>query len=113
MKTIYMDHAATTAVSQCALEEMLPDFSEEYGNPSAVYSYGQTGKNAVEKCREGAYHQKWFHAKRMLFPRVIFALIPAGAITAWPFFPAIRVARERFCLASVALMMVLVAIRFK
>ena len=33
---------------------MLPYFTEEYGNPSAVYSYGQTGKNAVEKCRERA-----------------------------------------------------------
>lgn len=47
-----MDHAATTAVSKGALEEMLPYFSIEYGNPSAVYSYGQTGKNAVESCRE-------------------------------------------------------------
>ncbi|MDO4519661.1 MAG: cysteine desulfurase family protein [Eubacteriales bacterium] len=52
MKPIYMDHAATTAVSEGALQEMLPYFSEEYGNPSAVYSYGQTGKNIVEKCRE-------------------------------------------------------------
>lgn len=52
MKTIYMDHAATTAMSKKALEEMLPYFTEEYGNPSAVYSYGQTGKNTVEKCRE-------------------------------------------------------------
>ena len=40
MKTIYMDHASTTAMSKDALEEMLPYFSEEYGNPSAVYSYG-------------------------------------------------------------------------
>ena len=33
-----------------------------------------------------AYHQKWFHAKGMLFPGIIFALIPAaivGAITVW------------------------------
>lgn len=52
MKTIYMDHAATTAMSKTALEEMLPYFSEEYGNPSAIYSYGQTGKNTIEKCRE-------------------------------------------------------------
>ena len=52
MKTIYMDHAATTAMSKTALEEMLPYFAEEYGNPSAVYSYGQKGKNAIEKCRE-------------------------------------------------------------
>ena len=29
-----------------------------------------------------AYHQKWFHAKGMLFPGVIFALIPA-ALVGW------------------------------
>ncbi len=52
MKRIYMDHAATTRVSDGALQEMLPYFCEEYGNPSAVYSYGQVGKNTIEKCRE-------------------------------------------------------------
>ncbi|MDO4523301.1 MAG: cysteine desulfurase family protein [Eubacteriales bacterium] len=51
MKRIYMDHAATTQLSQKALEAMLPYFREEYGNPSAVYSYGQAAKNALEKCR--------------------------------------------------------------
>ncbi len=29
-----------------------------------------------------AYHQKWFHLKGMLFPGVVFALIPA-ALTGW------------------------------
>lgn len=52
MRAIYMDHAATTMVSDGALQEMLPYFREAYGNPSAIYSYGQTAKNAVEKCRE-------------------------------------------------------------
>ncbi len=51
-KRIYLDHAATTSLSRTAFEEMLPYFYEEFGNPSAIYSYGQTGKNAVEKCRE-------------------------------------------------------------
>lgn len=49
---IYLDHAATTPLSKAALEEMMPYFTEEFGNPSAIYSYGQTGKNAIEKCRE-------------------------------------------------------------
>lgn len=53
-KRIYLDHAATTALSKEAFAEMLPYFTEEFGNPSAVYSYGQTGKNAIEKCRERA-----------------------------------------------------------
>ena len=48
---VYMDHAATTALSEKALEAMLPWFRQEFGNPSAVYSYGQTAKNVLEKCR--------------------------------------------------------------
>ena len=48
---IYMDHAATTALSERAFQAMLPYLREEYGNPSAVYDYGQTAKNALEKCR--------------------------------------------------------------
>ncbi len=51
MDRIYMDHSATTPVSERALQEMLPYFREEFGNPSAIYSYGQTGKNILEKCR--------------------------------------------------------------
>lgn len=53
-KPIYMDHAATTALSKTALQAMLPYFTEEYGNPSAVYSYGQTAHNALESCRDRA-----------------------------------------------------------
>ena len=49
---IYMDHSATTALSEHALKEMMPYFREEYGNPSAIYGYGQTGKNTLERCRQ-------------------------------------------------------------
>ncbi len=54
MNRIYMDHSATTPVSERALQAMLPYFREEFGNPSAIYSYGQTGKNILEKCRNRA-----------------------------------------------------------
>lgn len=54
MKAIYMDHSATTQLSEGALQAMLPYFREEFGNPSAVYSYGQTAKNTLEKCRNRA-----------------------------------------------------------
>lgn len=50
-KTIYMDHSATTPLSGAALEAMLPYLRNDFGNPSAVYSYGQTAKNTLEKCR--------------------------------------------------------------
>ncbi len=49
---IYMDHAATTPVSEKALAAMLPWFREEFGNPSAIYDYGQTSKNILESCRK-------------------------------------------------------------
>ena len=51
-KYIYMDNAATTRVKQEVLEEMLPYFSEYYGNPSSIYSLGGKSKNAIEIARE-------------------------------------------------------------
>lgn len=51
-KMIYMDNAATTPVKDEVLEEMLPYFNNEYGNPSSVYSLAQTSKVAVDKARE-------------------------------------------------------------
>ncbi len=51
-KYIYMDNAATTPVKKEVLEEMLPYFTEKYGNPSSVYSLGSMSKRAVEDARE-------------------------------------------------------------
>ncbi len=48
---IYMDNAATTRVKDQVLEEMLPYFSEHYGNPSSVYSIATKSRVAVEKAR--------------------------------------------------------------
>ena len=51
-KIIYMDNAATTAVSQEALETMLPFFRENFGNPSTIYSVGRNAKKELEIARE-------------------------------------------------------------
>ena len=45
---IYADHAATTGVTAPVLEAMLPYFTEEYGNASSLYSFGQRAKEALE-----------------------------------------------------------------
>ncbi|MDR0446506.1 MAG: cysteine desulfurase [Oscillospiraceae bacterium] len=50
-KTIYVDNSATTPVSDRALSAMLPYFSESFGNPSALYGYGQEAKKAIEDSR--------------------------------------------------------------
>ena len=51
MRLIYFDHAATTPVKEEVLEEMLPYFSENYGNPSSIYSIGRRSKKAIETSR--------------------------------------------------------------
>ena len=51
-KIIYMDNAATTAVSQEALETMMPFFRENFGNPSTIYSVGRNAKKELEIARE-------------------------------------------------------------
>jgi cysteine desulfurase len=51
LKRIYVDNSATTPVSEKALSAMLPYFRENFGNPSAIYSYGQEAKKALENSR--------------------------------------------------------------
>ncbi len=49
---IYLDNAATTSVSEAALQAMLPYFSQEYGNPSSLHSFGQRANEALTEARE-------------------------------------------------------------
>lgn len=51
-KFVYMDHAATTFTKKEVLDAMLPYFTEEFGNPSSVYSFSRATKKAIETARE-------------------------------------------------------------
>jgi len=51
LRRIYLDHAATTPTHPEVVKAMLPYFTDAFGNPSSIYSYGQEAKGAVEKAR--------------------------------------------------------------
>jgi len=51
MKRIYLDYAATTPMHPEVLEAMQPYFTDAFGNPSSIYSYGQEAKTAIDAAR--------------------------------------------------------------
>lgn len=51
---IYADNAATTKMSENAIQAMLPYMREVYGNPSSLYEIGQNAKEALEDARRRA-----------------------------------------------------------
>ena len=51
-KLIYLDNAATTKTAQEVVDAMLPYFTENFGNPSSVYSFAAGNKEVISKQRE-------------------------------------------------------------
>jgi len=51
MDLLYFDHAATTPVKDEVIKEMLPYFSNNYGNASSIYSIGRRSKKALDTAR--------------------------------------------------------------
>src|SRR2546421_870060 len=51
-RTIYLDHAATTALDPRVLDAMLPFFTTEYGNASSIYTLGRHAMQAIDSARE-------------------------------------------------------------
>ena len=52
MKTIYFDNNATTKVAEEVLEEIKPFFSELYGNPSSMHTFGGQIGIRIRQARE-------------------------------------------------------------
>lgn len=48
---VYADNAATTRLSDTAFKAMLPYLTEQYGNPSSLYRFGQRSREALEQAR--------------------------------------------------------------
>ena len=52
MERIYFDNAATTPLDPEVFEAMMPYFTEKFGNPSSIYSYGRETRMAIETARK-------------------------------------------------------------
>lgn len=51
MDRVYLDYAATTPVDPQVLTNMLPYFTENFGNPSSSHYFGQRAEGILEECR--------------------------------------------------------------
>lgn len=51
-RRIYLDYAATTPTDPEVVKAMSPYFTDKFGNPSSIHSFGQEGKAAIEEARE-------------------------------------------------------------
>ena len=49
---IYLDNAASTPVHEKVIEEMLPYFREQYGNPSSIHRHGRLANVAIQNSRK-------------------------------------------------------------
>ncbi|MDE1763870.1 MAG: cysteine desulfurase [Thaumarchaeota archaeon] len=49
---IYLDNAASTPVHQKVIDEMIPYFGEQYGNPSSIHKLGRAANTAIQNSRK-------------------------------------------------------------
>ena len=49
---VYADNAATTKISPAVFDAMVPYLTEQYGNPSSIYSIGRDARKAIEIARQ-------------------------------------------------------------
>ena len=64
---VYADNAATTQVSQEAVQAMVPCFTEIYGNPSSFHSVGQKAAEYLQRARETVAKAIHADAKEIYF----------------------------------------------
>lgn len=64
---IYFDNAATTPIDPKVFEAMTPYFTEHFGNPSSIYSYGRENRLAIEKARKSVAAALHAHPSEIFF----------------------------------------------
>lgn len=66
-RKVYLDNSATTKVDKKVLEAMLPYFSELYGNPNSLHSWGREAKKGIENARAQVAALIGTEAKNIIF----------------------------------------------
>lgn len=87
MKFVYMDNNATTRVDPSVIEEMLPFFTDSYGNPSSMHLMGAMAQKAVVEAREKVAELLNAHPDEIVFTSCGTESDNAairGVLEAWP-----------------------------
>ena len=66
-RKVYLDYSTTTPTDPRVVEEMIPYFTEHFGNPSSIYSTGLEAKDAIEHAREQVAHLINAEPKELIF----------------------------------------------
>jgi cysteine desulfurase len=64
---VYLDHNATTPVSERVVEAMLPWFGQRFGNPSSRHEYGRAARAAIDEARARVAAAVGAHATEVVF----------------------------------------------
>ena len=64
---IYFDNNATTAIHPEVLEEMMPFFAEQHGNPTSNHRFGRRAHTAIEEAREKVAYAVNAHPSQIIF----------------------------------------------
>jgi len=64
---IYLDNNATTAIHPEVLEEMMPFFAEQHGNPTSNHRFGRRAHTAIEEAREKVAYAVNAHPSQIIF----------------------------------------------
>ena len=74
-KIIYLDHAATTATRPEVVDAMLPYFTENFWNPSSVYTPALNNRKVVDESRETIARSLEQHQRISTSQQVVLNLI--------------------------------------
>lgn len=67
MKEIYLDHAATTPLAAEVVEAMVPVYSEVFGNPSSIHSFGRKARKIMDDARRTIANNIHADEKNIIF----------------------------------------------